>query len=291
MTLAASRSYDHASEIRNDIHVVSTNWFVNRCPLVSRVPRVPVGSTTFAMLARTNRGRVEPPETSMQFCQTWQHPVWPSAYSPQPLERQPFDTKKMEALQNLMDDMETTSFYGIGVDPAVSGRPKQKGIRTLLSTNNITAPDHASNYTASDFVRDTLERCRSSGGDPDVVLLSTNFMAAFSVWGQPVHRLNAGTTVFGAPIDIFETPMLGGVSIIEAPLLRPFTAVCLTSCEVRLRMKRNEFWNPRGSRGDVAEGDWIAEGAIEVENERHHAWLEGVRAFAGYRQEPAIDPA
>jgi hypothetical protein len=45
-------------------------------------------------------------------------------------------------------------------------------------------------------------------------------------------------------------------------------------------MKRNEFWNPRGSRGDAVEGDWIAEGAIEVENEQHHAWLEGITAFS-----------
>ena len=40
-------------------------------------------------------------------------------------------------------------------------------------------------------------------------------------------------------------------------------------------MKRNEFWNPRGVRGDAYEGDWIAEGAIEVDNQAHHAWGRG----------------
>ena len=47
-----------------------------------------------------------------------------------------------------------------------------------------------------------------------------------------------------------------------------------------MRMKRNEFWNPRGSRGDAFEGDWIAEGAIEIENPSHHAWVEGITAFS-----------
>jgi hypothetical protein len=85
---------------------------------------------------------------------------------------------------------------------------------------------------------------------------------------------------FGTPIDVFEAPFLGGITIIEAPLLRPFTAVALTSSEVRMRMKRNEFWNPRGIRGDSFEGDWMAEGAIEIENPSHHAWLQGVTAFS-----------
>ena len=67
------------------------------------------------------------------------------------------------------------------------------------------------------------------------------------------------------------------MTIIEAPLLKPFTAVALTSSEVRMRMKRNEFWSPRGSRGDAFEGDWVAEGAIEIENPAHHAGSRGSR--------------
>jgi hypothetical protein len=68
--------------------------------------------------------------------------------------------------------------------------------------------------------------------------------------------------------------------LVEAPLLRPFTAVALTSSEIRLRVKRNEFWSPRGVRGDAFEGDLIAEGAIELANESHHAWVEGITAFS-----------
>jgi hypothetical protein len=36
---------DNQAQIRNDISVVAINWFVNRCPLVTRVPRLPSGST------------------------------------------------------------------------------------------------------------------------------------------------------------------------------------------------------------------------------------------------------
>ena len=48
-------AFDNQAEIRNDIYVVATNWFVNRCPLVTRTPRVPVGSTTFTIVSRSFR--------------------------------------------------------------------------------------------------------------------------------------------------------------------------------------------------------------------------------------------
>jgi hypothetical protein len=367
-------AFDNSAEIVNDIYVVTSNWFVNRCPIVTRTPRVPVGSTTFSIVSRHFRPRTatlgaavaatdvqialvdaspfmngdvlqlasgerveiiaDPnlanntisvrrsaegttaatgaandtillisnsrtgaeinqngvalrPIGINQFCQTWQHPVQvggslqsSSAYRTSPGIRTPFEQSKMDALQNLMDDMESSTYYGIGDDPAVAARPKQKGLKALLSINNTTNPVNSGAYKPTDFLRDTLQAARSGGGDPDVLLLSTNFMLGLATWGQAVMRLNAGTNVFGTPIDVFEAPFLGGVTIIEAPLLRPFTAVALTSTEVRMRMKRNEFWNPRGTRGDSFEGDWMAEGAVEIENPSHHAWLEGVTAFS-----------
>jgi hypothetical protein len=367
-------AFQNQAEIRNNIYVVASNWFVNRCPLITRVPRLPVGSTTFTIVSRSYRPRfatvaatiaatdtqislidsspfmngdvlelasgerveiiadpnlaadtisvrrgaegttpgtgaandtirlignsrtgaevnqngvaLQPTGTS-QFCQTWQHPVQvggslqaSSAFATYPGVRTPFEENKMDALQNLMDDMETSSYYGIGDDPAVASRPKQKGLRTLVTTNRTTNPINAGAYKATDFIRDTLQPCRQNGGDPDVLLVSSNFMTGLATWGQAVQRIDAGVNVFGTPIDVFEAPFLGGVSIIEAPLLRPFTAVCLTSGEVRMRMKRNEFWNPRGVRGDAYEGDWIAEGAIEVDNQGHHAWVEGISTFS-----------
>ncbi len=368
-------AFDYQAQIRNDIHVVATNWFVNRCPLITRVPRVPSGSTTFTIVSRTVRPRIAtiasgvavgdtqitlvdatpymtgdvlelpsgerveitadpvaasgvaqvrrgvegtPPQASAsggivrlignsrtgaevnqtgvalrpvgvtQYCQTFQHPVQigGSLQATASMDlpsgvRTPFDQNKMDALQNLMDDLEVSSYYGRGEDPSVGGRPKQKGIRSLVNSNNVTTnPTNSAAYKPTDFIRDTMEKCRINGGDPDVLLVSSNFMTGLATWGQAVMRIDAGRSVFGVPIDVFEAPFLGGVSIIEAPLLRPFSAICLTSAEVRLRMKRNEFWMPRGSRGDAYEGDWVAEGAIEVENPLHHAWVEGITAFS-----------
>lgn len=367
-------AFDNQAEIVNDIYVVTSNWFVNRCPIVTRTPRVPVGSTTFSIVSRRFRPRtatlaaavaatdaqimlldasplmngdvlelasgerveiITDPNVSTnivsvrraaegttagtgavndtirlisnsrtgaeinqtgialrpvgvtQYCQTWQHPVQvggslqaSAAYQTSPGIRTPFEQCKMDALQNLMDDMESSAYYGRGEDPAVTSRPKQKGLKALLSVNNTVVPTNAAAYKATDLMRDTLELSRAGGGDPDVLLLSTNFMLGLATWGQAVMRVNAGTNVFGTPIDVFEAPFLGGITIIEAPLLKSFTAIALTSSEVRMRMKRNEFWNPRGSRGDSFEGDWMAEGAIEIENPSHHAWVEGITAFS-----------
>jgi hypothetical protein len=365
---------ENQAQIRNDIHVVAANWYVNRCPLVTRLPRLPVNSTTFSMVNRAHRSRIatlasavaaddtqigltdasafmvgdvlelasgervevtaEPnlstnvvsvrrgaegtsvgtagmgglvylignsrtgsevdqkaialrPVGVEQYCQTWQHPVQVGgslqatrAYQATRGLQTPLDQNKMDALQNLMDDMEVSSYYGIGENPSTAARPKQKGLRNLLLTNRVLNPTNAAAYKPTDLIRDTMERCRSHGGDPDVLIVSSNFMTGLATWGHAAQRIEAGVNVFGVPIDVFEAPFLGGVSIIEAPLLRPSTAICLTSSEVRLRMKRNEFWQPRGSRGDAFEGDWVAEGAIELENESHHAWVEGISAFS-----------
>ncbi len=367
-------AFDNQAQIVNDIYVVTTNWYVNRCPIVTRTPRVPVGSTTFSIVSRGFRPRIamlaapvvasdsqitlvdaspfmngdvlelasgerveitaDPnvvtntvpirrgaegttagtgaandairlisnsrtggeinqsgvslrPINVNQYCQTWQHPVQVSGslqassnYQTSAGIRTPFEQVKMDALQNLMDDMEVSSYYGRGESPSVAARPKQLGLKALLSINNVTNPTNAGAYKATDFIRDTLEACRVGGGDPDVLLVSSNFMIGLATWGQAVMRVDAGSNVFGMPIDVFEAPFLGGITIIEAPLLKPYSAVALTSSEVRMRMKRNEFWNPRGPRGDTFEGDWMAEGAIEIENPAHHAWLEGITAFS-----------
>ena len=367
-------AFDNQAEIRNNIYVVASNWFVNRCPLVTRIPRVPVGSTTFTIVSRSFRPRVASLASAVavsdtqvtlvdaspfmngdvlelasgerveiiadpilstntipvrrgaegtsagtgavndtirliansrtgaeinqngvalkpigvtQYCQTWQHPVQvggslqaSSAFETYPGVRTPFEQYKMDALQNMMDDMEYSSYYGRGEDPAVAARPKQKGLRALLTANLTTIPINSGAYKPTDLIRDTMQQCRINGGDPDVLLVSSNFMTGLATWGQAVQRIDAGVNVFGTPIDVFEAPFLGGVSIIEAPLLKPFSAICLTSSEVRMRMKRNEFWNPRGVRGDAYEGDWLAEGGIEVDNQAHHAWVEGITAFS-----------
>ena len=112
-----------------------------------------------------------------------------------------------------------------------------------------------------------MQAARQNGGEPDLLVVSTNFMSGFATWGQAIQRIPAGETVFGTPINVLEAPFLHGVTIVEAPLLRPYTAIALTSSEVYIRNKRNPYWNLRGNRGDMVEGDWIAEMAIEVVNE------------------------
>ena len=114
-----------------------------------------------------------------------------------------------------------------------------------MTTNLTTNPINAGAYKPTDLLRDTIQQCRVNGGEPDVLLVSTNFMTGLATWGQAVQRIDAGVNVFGTPIDVFEAPFLGGLSIIEAPLLKPYTAACLTSGEVRLRMSATSS----GTRG------------------------------------------
>ena len=202
----------------------------------------------------------------------------------------PFDFNMTVQLQNMIDDIETSCYYGIAQAPtADSGNPdtavtaKMNGLRSIFQTNNISgssSPTNASAYGSTDLIRDTLQAARQNGGEPDLLVVSTNFMSGFATWGQAIQRVPAGETIFGTPINVLEAPFLHGVTIVEAPLLRPFTAIALTSSEVYIRNKRNPYWNLRGNRGDMVEGDWIAEMAIEVVNESHHAWVENITAFS-----------
>jgi hypothetical protein len=232
-----------------------------------------------------------------QYCQTFQFPVQIGG-SAQTARAQvmpggiqtPFDFNMTVQLQNMIDDIETSCYYGIAQAPTPdSGNPdtavtaKMNGLRSIFQTNNISgssSPTNASAYGSTDLIRDTLQAARQNGGEPDLLVVSTNFMSGFATWGQAIQRIPAGETIFGTPINVLEAPFLHGVTIVEAPLLRPFTAIALTSSEVYIRNKRNPYWNLRGNRGDMVEGDWIAEMAIEVVNESHHAWVENITAFS-----------
>lgn len=361
----------NAGVIPNDVFGVAINWFVNRTPLTTRMPKLPVGSPQFlitndnyrprsdvttaafsdtsgttltiadssiytvgdvvqvedefmlitatptATTATVSRGYAGTsaathlislplylvgntrtgaevdqssvsriPVTVTQWCQTVQHAYqvggalqadsnYVSAYST------PLDRDRMLAMQHVMDDFEESCYYGKSVALAAAGtRPMMKGIKTLLTTNNTTSPTNASAYKPSDLTRDTIQACFDNGGQPNLLIVSTDFLTGLTVWGQAAMRINAGSTVFGTPIDLYEAPFLNGISIIPAPLLRSGTAICLSANEARIRMKRNMIDKPRGSRGDAFEGDIIMEGAIEIDNQAHHAWVSGVTAFS-----------
>ena len=224
-----------------------------------------------------------------QYCQTFQMPVQIGG-SAQSARAQvmpggiqtPFDFNMTVQLQNLIDDIENTCYYGLAQAPSADNTvtAKMNGLRAILQTNNTVSPTNGSAYGSTDLIRDTLQAARQNGGEPDLLVVSTNFMSGFATWGQAIQRVPAGETVFGTPINVLEAPFLHGVTIVEAPLLRPYTAIALTSSEVYIRNKRNPYWNLRGNRGDMVEGDWIAEMAIEVVNESHHAWVEGITAFS-----------
>jgi hypothetical protein len=229
-----------------------------------------------------------------QYCQTFQFPVQVGG-SAQSARAQvmpggvqsPFDFNMTIQLQNMVDDIENCCYYGIAQGPidSLGVTAKMNGLRSIFQTNNVspvsgTTPVNGAAYGPTDLVRDTLQAARAGGGEPDLLVVSTNFMSAFATWGQAIQRIPSGETVFGTPINTYEAPFLHGVTIIEAPLLRPYTAVALTSSEIYIRNKRNPYWNLRGNRGDMVEGEWLAELAIEVVNEPHHAWVEGITAFS-----------
>jgi hypothetical protein len=361
----------NAGVIPNDVFGVAINWFVNRTPLISRLPKLPVGSPQFLVTNDNYRPRSNPlnnggaltsaatsitvsdgsifdtgdviqieqefclvtaisgnsltitrgyagttaathndllpvylisnsrtgaevnltsvsriPQATTQYCQTVQHAYQVGGALQSDANyvtgiATPLDRDRMLAIQHVMDDFESACCYGKGVPlSSAASRPLMKGLQSLLQTNNTSTPTNAAAYKPSDLVRDTLQACFNGGGNPTIMLVSTDFLSGFAVWGHAAMRLNAGSNVFGTPIDLFEAPFLSGISIIPAPLLRPGTAVCLSDTEVRIRLKRPMIDKPRGSRGDAFEGDIIMEGAIEVDNEAHHAWVTGVTAFA-----------
>lgn len=365
----------NAGVIPNDVFGIAINWFVNRTPLLSRLPKLPTGSPQFLVTNDNYRPRValtaasfadtsgttltvadasiydvgdvieiesenmlitaiatganpttatvtrgyagttaathttvgtpiylisntrtgsetnvasvsRVPTSVTQYCQTVQHAYqvggalqadtnYVSAYAT------PLDRDRMLAMQHVVDDFESGAYYGKGSGlTTAQSRPLQKGLRTQIATNNTSAPVNAAAYKPSDLVRDTVQACFNGGGNPSLLVVSTDFLTGLSVWGHAAMRINAGTNVFGTPIDLFEAPFLSGISIVPAPLLRSGTAICLSASEARIRLKRAMLDKPRGSRGDAFEGDIIMEGAIEVDNEAHHAWVSGVTAFS-----------
>ena len=226
--------------------------------------------------------------TAEQYVQTFQHVVSigglvqaSSNYVMAPGQVTPFDQNRMDALQNLMDDVEYSGFYGIGEDPAVAptGRGKQFGVRSILTSNKVVDPTAKNAYKPSDFVSDSIQRCFSNGGNPDLILCSTDWIAGLQRWSLPLQRLDAGESKFGQRITAFSCPFLGDLTLVPCSMLRPRTAVVLSSSEVRFRVLRPISWEPYGRTGDAEQGHWIASVAIELENENHHAWVEGIVTF------------
>jgi hypothetical protein len=192
----------------------------------------------------------------------------------------PVDMNKMMQLRNCIDAVENSLYYGRAEAPTSTVTAKMQGLRNWLSTNKVTAPANASAYTAIDITRDLISSAQAAGGQPDVMFVSSDFMTGLVTWGQGLVRLNAGATELGVSINMFYAPWLPGINIIPSPLLRSKTAFALTSEEVSIKVLRNPYWQQRGPLGDRIQGEWIAECALEVRNEQHHAWVEGISGFS-----------
>lgn len=236
-------------------------------------------------------GKTWTPAVVDQYTQVFQHVYQVGGsiqaqnnYTLPPGVANPLGEQKMLCLQNVLDDIERSSFYGVAAAASgttgAGGRQMMAGLRALITSNKTTSPTNSGAYKPSDLIRDTLQKCRAGGGQPDLLIVSTEYMSGLATWNMPLVRLDAGATEMGVDVDMFECPFLNGVTIVEHPLLRPFTAVALTSSELKYRVLRAPYDKPRGSRGDADEGDIIAECAIELDNEAHHAWVEGVTSFS-----------
>lgn len=196
----------------------------------------------------------------------------------------PLDRDRWNCLRRTTFDIEDAIAYG-RVVPNTSGtaKPAMAGARQLCATNRVTAPTNAAAYKPDDFIRDTFQRCCDNGGAPNRCFVSSDWLSHFAKWKTVSDRSRDGDKhELDFAVESFEVSFLPNVRFSPAPRFRPGTAFLFDDSEVRLRVKRAMFDKPKGSRGDAYEGDIIAECAIQVDNEAHHAWLEGVtNASAG----------
>lgn len=194
------------------------------------------------------------------------------------------DQTTYEADMNFMLDAERAVLYGKGEAAAsTTTRSKMKGVHKIISEgasgNVTTSPTNASAYKPSDFVRDTIQKCATGGGNCDLMILSNEFRAGFFAWGLNLQATDAGTTVFGMSVETVKC-MEFGCRIIFHPLLSTYSGFALDSSQLRLRHLRKPFFQPRGSRGDAIEADIIGDLSVHLDNPTYHAHLSGVTAFA-----------
>jgi hypothetical protein len=228
------------------------------------------------------------PTILTNYAQTFQHPwqIGGSLSSSSEMALPPgvasvIGQQRLIAIENCGDDIEGSIYYGrpVGVSSSVPNQA-MAGLRSQIVTNHASAPTGFAAYTSAMLIRDTIQKVLDAGGNPDVLVMSTDWASGLHVWSQPLVRYEAGATKFGTSIRVFTCPFLNDIKLILAPLLRKGTVICLDSSEVSLAVKRPMFDKPRGSQGDADMGDIIFEGAVRVDQEAHHAWVDGITGFA-----------
>lgn len=258
------------------------------------------GSSLLTLVGNTRTGAEDTPQAIAsaltnvtQYMQTIQHPYTiggstqtNTMFPVQPGAATPLDQYRMDATQNWMDDAEQSAYWGKSeaVSSATTHRQKMAGVFNLITTNSIVSGDSqfgtsagtyaTASFTAAAFQNFLVTRPRKKGGQPDVVVVSSNWFNAFAIWGIPLNRIMEGNTVFGRPINTYASPFLGDIELWESSLMPDFTAFSLTQMEARWRVKRPLVDEPLAKTGDVMKGQMIGELAIELDNEAHHACIQ-----------------
>jgi hypothetical protein len=197
-----------------------------------------------------------------------------------------FTMEQKTKLVEFMRDEEYSSYYGVGEVPVADGdRGKQRGLKSLIggyrSGANVKTAS-SSNYTKLSFIADTFQKALDGGGNPDLILASTDMMTGLATWSVGLQQFNMPRmTSLGIPIKEFEVPFLGQpATFVPSYQLKKGTVVALTTSDVRVRYLREESWKGRGSRGDAYEGDWLSDVCIEVNHPGWHAWVENIQTYA-----------
>jgi hypothetical protein len=146
------------------------------------------------------------------------------------------------------------------------------GLRDLIVTNRLDPdarpPVNAAAYEGPDFVRDLIRRPIQGGGNPDLVIISADYLAAFSAWGWGPERAADTVSAFGFPVRPIATIFLPGVRVVPCRSLPSLTAVALTSSDVAARFR---------CRPLVSATDHIDDRDIDLEvsvgDEAKHAWV------------------
>lgn len=276
--LAALKAAEPLSGYPNDVTTLVRNWFVNRNPVLSRFPWSETTRSEFYMyshqLSRDHpmaRGLITTGTQTAQWCQKFQHPAQICgltranrvAVLPGGVES-PFGFDQTMQLQNMVDDIEVSMYYSVGGGASNHDRPRMRGLANSITTNRFKGSNPSAKAT------DLLDACRAGGGFPDLVLMSSHDTNEWVRDGY-ITRGDFGKTAFGVPINGFRSASFPDVHFVECPLLVPKDVFCLTSCEIYVRNKVSPRWDLRGPRGDMVEGDWVAELSIDVVNEQHHA--------------------
>lgn len=197
-----------------------------------------------------------------------------------------FSLEQTTKVTEMERDIEYGFYYGIGDRPASAGdRAKQAGLRKLIgyykSGANITL-NAGSSFTRNNLYAATVQKAIDGGGHPDIMVVSTNFLSFIQTWTAGAQfYMNEGYTQLGVGIESFQSAFIGRpMQIIPSYQLRPGTAICLTSSDLKVRELRPERWVPRAVLGDAMMGDFMGDVCIEIGHPGWHAYVESITSVA-----------